>query len=153
MPSDPSILNASLKDLFQQQLHAVLATADAAGPYASLVAFAASSDLRQLVFVTGRNTRKFKNLLATGAAALLIDNRANTSTDLTGALAVTVLGTARESVGEERARLRAFLLLRHPGLADFVGAADTVVVAVTVERYLLVDQFQRVQVLAAADLS
>ena len=97
MPSDPSILNASLKDLFQQQLHAVLATADAAGPYASLVAFAASSDLRQLVFVTGRNTRKFKNLLASGTAALLIDNRVNTSTDLTGALAVTVLGRARES--------------------------------------------------------
>ena len=54
MPTDRIVLTACLHDLLQQQLHAVLATADEAGPYASLVAFAASPDLRQLVFATGR---------------------------------------------------------------------------------------------------
>ena len=152
MPTDRSVLTACLNDLLQQQLHAVLATADQAGPYASLVAFAASPDLRQLVFATGRATRKFRNLAASGTAALLIDNRANTLADVNEATAVTVLGRAAEVAGEERGRLVSILLDRHPGLADFVHAPDTALVAITVERYLLVDHFQRVRVLTAADL-
>ena len=152
MPTDRSVLTACLNDLLQQQLHAVLATADQAGPYASLVAFAASPDLRQLVFATGRAARKFRNLAASGTAALLIDNRANTLADVNEATAVTVLGRTAEVAGEERDRLQRLLLDRHPGLAGFVQAPDTALVAVTVERYLLVDRFQRVRVLAATDL-
>lgn len=152
MLTDRSVLTACLHDLLQQQLHAVLATADDAGPYASLVAFAASPDLRQLVFATGRATRKFHNLAATGTAALLIDNRANTLADVNEATAVTALGRAAEVAGEERDRLQRLLLDRHPGLAGFFQAPDTALVAITVERYLLVDHFQRVRVLTAPDL-
>ena len=152
MPADLTTLTACLNDLCRQQLHAVLATADTSGPYASLVAFAASPDLRQLVFATGRATRKFRNLAASGTAALLIDNRANTLADVNEATAVTVLGRAAEVAGEERDRLVSLLLGRHPGLADFVHAPDTALVAITVERYLLVDHFQKVRVLTAADL-
>ena len=152
MPTDRIVLTACLHDLLQQQLHAVLATTDEAGPYASLVAFAASPDLRRLVFATGRATRKFRNLAASGTAALLIDNRSNTQADVAAATAVTALGRAAEVAGEERDRLVSLLLGRHPGLADFVHAPDTALVAITVERYLLVDHFQRVRVLTAADL-
>ena len=152
MPADLTTLTACLNDLCRQQLHAVLATAVTSGPYASLVAFAASPDLRQLVFVTGRATRKFRNLAASGTAALLIDNRTNTASDVAEAMAVTVVGRAGEATGAEREQLLALLLARHPGLADFARAVDTAVVAVRVERYLLVDRFQRVRVLAADDL-
>ena len=65
---------------------------------------------------------------------------------------LAVLGRAAEVAGEERDRLVSLLLGRHPGLADFVHAPDTALVAITVERYLLVDHFQRVRVLTAADL-
>ena len=74
------------------------------------------------------------------------------ATSLAAATAVTALGRAAEVAGEERDRLQRLLLDRHPGLAGFVQAPDTALVAVTVERYLLVDQFQRVRVLTATDL-
>ena len=152
MPTDRSVLTACLHDLFQGQLHAVLATADGGVPHASLVAFAASPDLRRLVFTTARATKKFRNLAASGTVALLIDNRTNTASDVAEAAAVTVVGRAGEATGAEREQLLALLLARHPGLADFARAVDTAVVAVRVERYLLVDRFQRVRVLAADDL-
>ena len=152
MANDRSLLTTCLHDLFQGQLHAVLATADGGVPHASLVAFAASPDLRRLVFTTARATKKFRNLEASGSVALLIDNRSNTQADVAAATAVTALGRAAEVAGEERDRLVSLLLGRHPGLADFVHAPDTALVAITVERYLLVDHFQRVRVLTAADL-
>ena len=153
MANDRSVLTTCLHDLFHHQLHAVLATADGGVPHASLVAFAASPDLRRLVFVTARATKKFRNLAASGTVALLIDNRTNTTSDVAEAMAVTVIGRAGEATGAEREGLLALLLARHPALADFARAADTAVVAVTVERYLLVDRFQRVRVLAAEDLA
>ena len=91
-------------------------------------------------------------LVASGSVALLIDNRTNTASDVAEAMAVTVIGRAGEATGAEREQLLALLLARHPGLADFARAVDTAVVAVRVERYLLVDRFQRVRVLAADDL-
>ena len=86
------------------------------------------------------------------AMTLLIDNRTNTASDVAEAMAVTVIGRAGEATGAEREQLLALLLARHPGLADFARAVDTAVVAVRVERYLLVDRFQRLRVLAADDL-
>ena len=71
---------------------------------------------------------------------------------LVTATAVTALGRAAEVAGDERDRLQRLLLDRHPGLAGFIQAPDTALVAVRVERYLLVDRFQRLRVLAADDL-
>jgi hypothetical protein len=153
MPADRTTLTACLHDLFRQPA-ARRARHRRHGrvPHASLVAFAASPDLRRLVFTTARATRKFRNLAASGTAALLIDNRANTA------------GRRGRGHGRDRARpgrVRCHGRGARPAAQPcsspatrawptlFTRAPDTALVAVTVERYLLVDRFQRVRVLAA----
>ena len=51
-----------LLELFSSQRLAVLGTHQAGQPYGSLMAFASTSDLKNLVFATTRATRKFANL-------------------------------------------------------------------------------------------
>ncbi len=85
-------------------------------------------------------------------AALLIDNRSNTQADVAAATAVTALGRAAEVAGEEQDRLQRLPARPPSGPGGFCPGADTALVAVTVERYLLVGQFQQVRVLAATDL-
>jgi hypothetical protein len=51
-----------IKNLFDSQSLAVLATQSNAQPYASLVAFAATEDLKQIIFLTPNTTRKYANI-------------------------------------------------------------------------------------------
>jgi len=61
----PERIRPVLRELFVSQRLAVLATHDDDGqPYASLMAFAATDDLKYLLVVTGRPTRKYANLSA-----------------------------------------------------------------------------------------
>lgn len=113
-------------------------------PYTSLVAIAASEDLTQLAFATLRATRKFANLLSEPRVALLLDDRANEPSDLMNAFAATLQGRARELAGKERARWTTALIARHRALAEFLRSPDCAVVAVDVDRVLLVTRFQRV---------
>jgi hypothetical protein len=55
-------LKKILKELFLSQPLAVLATQFNGQPYGNLVAFAATEDLRGLLFATARGTRKFANI-------------------------------------------------------------------------------------------
>jgi len=143
--SDTSEPVGQLQALVKAQRFAVLSTRQDDGhPYASLVAFCASSDLRQLVFCTLRSTRKFANLEAEGRVALLIDNRSNDETDLQQAAAVTVVGACAEAHGEERALLTDCFLVRHPTMAEFVKSPGCAVMTVEVRSYYLVTRFQSV---------
>ena len=63
--AERSELIETLNRVFSHQLLAVLATQGPQGPYGSLVAFAATMDLKYLLFATLRSTRKFKNLEGT----------------------------------------------------------------------------------------
>ena len=65
------------KPSFHRRRLAVLATQHEGKPYASLVAFAATDDLKTIIFATTRSTRKFVYLSSNPAVALLIDNRTN----------------------------------------------------------------------------
>ncbi|MCK7515230.1 MAG: pyridoxamine 5'-phosphate oxidase family protein [Desulfobacterales bacterium] len=85
-----------LRELLSSQRLAVLSTHNGGQPYASLVAFACSDDLRSLYFVTPRTTRKFSNLQNDCRMALLITSSANQETDFHEAMAVTVVGSAGE---------------------------------------------------------
>ena len=81
-----------LRGLLRSQRYAVLATDDHGQPFASLMAFAASEDLRQIVVLTERNRRKFANLKANRRVALMIDDRENKSSDTQDSVAVTAIG-------------------------------------------------------------
>ena len=133
-----------LRDLFRSQRYAVLATDDHGQPFASLMAFVASEDLRQIVVLTERNRRKFANLKANRRVALMIDDRENKGSDTEESVAVTVIGEAQEASPEAGAALLKKFLARHPYLAAFAAAPSCVVVTVEVSSYLLVSRFEQV---------
>lgn len=141
MTSD-AVMRGRLRALFDAQRYAVLATESCGQPLTSLMAFAVTDDLRHLVMMSDRNTRKFANLAANRRVALLVDDRGNRSTDTRDSIAVTVLGLAFEADADDRDALAGLFLARRPGLADFAAAPDCVVIRVEVNAYLLVQQFE-----------
>ncbi|MCX7004410.1 MAG: pyridoxamine 5'-phosphate oxidase family protein [bacterium] len=134
-----------IHDLLATQSLGVLATSLAGQPYTSLVAFAASTDLRQVWFVTERATRKYQNVLADARAAMLVDSRSGAHRDFAQAVAVTLTGLVREARAEERATAQAVYLAKHPALQSFAGAPTCALMCLAVQRCLLVRQFQQVQ--------
>lgn len=131
--------------LVESQRFAVLSThQDDGHPYANLVAFRTSTDLKQLVFCTLRSTRKFANLEKEGRVALLIDNRSNDETDLQQAAAVTVLGCCAQVKDQERSAQSDWFLDRHPAMKEFVRSPGCAVMKVDVRSYYLVTRFQNV---------
>jgi nitroimidazol reductase NimA-like FMN-containing flavoprotein (pyridoxamine 5'-phosphate oxidase superfamily) len=134
-----------LREVVGTQYFAVLNTLGQGLPYSNLVSFATIEDLRSLVFATRRNTRKYRNMQENHNISLLIDNRANQPSDTSHAVAVTVVGTAREEI-DDRSTFQAMLLARHPQLWDFVEAPDSAIMVVTVQEYVIAgfDKTQRV---------
>ncbi|MFB0505565.1 MAG: pyridoxamine 5'-phosphate oxidase family protein [Thermodesulfobacteriota bacterium] len=139
-----SQLRKTLKDLFRSQRLGVLATYGRRQPYSSLVAFAATNDLKYLVFATTRATRKYANLSMESQVALLVDNRSNQDTDFHRAIAVTALGKAEEVKESERDRFLTLYLAKHPYLEEFVNAPTCALLKVSVDRYYMVKRFQNV---------
>ena len=140
------VLSASdqVRELFDQQRLAVLATPETHRPYLSLMAFAASSDLTTLVVATSKRTRKYHNLVVDGRVSLLMDNRSNRAVDFHAAFSVTALGTAEEVPPEERPSFRELFLAKHPHLSDFVDHPDSALIRIRIETYIVVSRFQEV---------
>jgi nitroimidazol reductase NimA-like FMN-containing flavoprotein (pyridoxamine 5'-phosphate oxidase superfamily) len=141
-PKDP---RTTLRGLLVSQRLAVLATQGDTQPYTSLVAFAATEDLRLLVFATERATHKFTNVSVNPRVAMLVDDRAHREADLSEATAVTATGLAEEAQGDEKDRLMALLLGRHPSLKAFLASSGCALVKVTVGAYQIVTRFQEVR--------
>jgi len=133
-----------LNELFTSQKLAVLGTHQGGQPYGSLVAFAATSDLKNLVFATTRATRKFANLRSDPRVSMVLDNRSNRVADFRKAVAATALGRAREVRGKERENLAEMYLAKHPHLKEFVGSPTCALVKMRVEVYYVVWRFQNV---------
>jgi len=133
-----------LRDLFTSQSLAVLATQNDAQPYASLVAFVATDDLKHLYFVTPKTTRKFANLAADGRVAILINNSTNQSADFHQAISVTAVGDAEEMTGPGREQQLSHYLAKHPYLDEFAKSPTCALVRVTARSYYLVKNFQKV---------
>ncbi len=131
----------------------VLASHDGTTPYTSLMAFAATADLDRLIFVTSRATHKYSNMAANNQVSALIDNRTNRSVDYQSALAVTVLGQARELQRKERDGLLALFLQRHPELEPFCLAPSSALMVLMVSRYILVGRFDEVRLLDIATIA
>jgi len=138
-------LAQDIKTLFDKQRLAVLATCPPEGqPHTSLIAFAASEDLRSVVFATPKTTRKFTNLLAEPRVSLLVDDRSNQAEDFHQAIAVTVSGSA-EALNKTRSKKLLHLYLeKHPYLKNFVAAPTCAFIRVAVHRYAVVSRFQKV---------
>ena len=135
-----------IRRLLTEQPYAVLCTQGESRPYASLVAFAASEDLKRLVFSTPVATRKYRLLTECKHVALLIDSRSASPADVMQIEALTVTGSARVvAPGSEFDSLAGLLTTRHPHLAAFVRAQSSALVCVDVDRYFHVCHFQDVR--------
>lgn len=134
-----------LSEVIGGQYFAVLNTLGDSLPHSSLISFAATDDLRSLVFVTGRNTLKYRNIRGNRNVSLLIDNRTNQPSDISEAIAITARGSAGEEMNNATL-WRDVVLSRHPQLRQFVEAPDTAIIVVAVREYAIArfDETQRV---------
>ncbi|OGV82975.1 MAG: hypothetical protein A3K19_32670 [Lentisphaerae bacterium RIFOXYB12_FULL_65_16] len=137
-------VQAQLRQLFSAQRLGVLASQNEGQPHTSLVAFAATADLRRLVFATTRATRKYANLKADARVALLVDNRSNREADFHEAMAATAYGSAVELSGAERQNGFELYVGKHPHLREFAAAPNCALLAIAVQNYSVVDRFQHV---------
>lgn len=144
MTTTPESLRPMVQTLLNSQIQAVLATQHQQQPYTSLMAFAVTPDLRQIVFATARATQKYANLMANPRASLLIDNRCNTSADYRNAVAISAQGATREVSEEKRAEWLQLYLNKHPHLRDFASDAACALMQLDVDCYYVVSQFQNV---------
>jgi hypothetical protein len=108
------------------------------------VAFAATEDLKHLLFVTPRATRKFANLAKDARVAMMMDNRHNTASDLHDAVAVMAIGVAEEVAGPEKETLLSLYVSKHPSLEAFAEAPSCALLKISVEKYDIAGKFQNV---------
>lgn len=137
-------MRKDLEELFTTQPLAVLSTQNEGQPYASLVAFATSEDLKELYFATTRATRKYANLSSDPRVAMLVDSRSNEVSDFRWAMAVTATGKAEEVEGQEKDKVLKTYLAKHPHLDDFVSSPSCALLKIRVQRYYVATRFQNV---------
>ncbi|MFH2107764.1 MAG: pyridoxamine 5'-phosphate oxidase family protein [Chrysiogenia bacterium] len=133
-----------IADLLSAQKLGILATLGQAYPYQNIVAFAASGDLKHILFATRRPTSKYKNLKSRKRAAIFIDDRSNRETDFQQAAGMTAIGRALELRGREREKSAKLFLRKHPSLREFLSAPDCALFAIRVRSYHVVLHFQDV---------
>lgn len=137
-------LRQQIRDILSEQSLGVLATSAKGHPYTSLVGFAVTDQLDELLFATHRATRKFGYLQTDPRVCLLVDTRTNQVEDFREAAALSAIGTVSEVLLEQRERLLQLFIARHPYLAEFVHSPGCALCLIKVQRYSLVQRFQEV---------
>jgi nitroimidazol reductase NimA-like FMN-containing flavoprotein (pyridoxamine 5'-phosphate oxidase superfamily) len=125
-----------VQEIFGTQYFAVLSSDENGQPYSNLVAFAVSEDLKSLIFVTGKNTFKYRNIIKNQRVSLLIDSRTNNPADIEKAIAITVIGDAHEETETERG-FHSLYLNKHPHLRQFIGKPDSALIVVKVAIFII----------------
>jgi nitroimidazol reductase NimA-like FMN-containing flavoprotein (pyridoxamine 5'-phosphate oxidase superfamily) len=130
-------LSGLIKRLLASQRFAVIATQTKGQPYSNLIAFAEAEDLRSMLFVTGRNTKKYSNAIASKRVAVLIDNRTNRAADLNNAIAITALGTIEEVSTDQEGYYSKIYTSKHSQLADFLHRPWNALMRVAITDYIV----------------
>lgn len=139
-----SSLPGPMLEIIRVQRVGVLATADPGGrPHCSLMSLLASDDGLSLYLLTGRETRKYRNLLDNPRVSLLLDTRGQPGPEAQ-VLALTLEGLARTlEDGPRRAQVLERLLARHPQLAQLAALPGAKVVEVRLLSLQLLEGPQR----------
>lgn len=96
------------------------------------------------LFLISRATRKFANITTDARVALLVNNSINQPEDFHQAAAVTAVGRAAVIHPPELDSVRDRYLAKHPYLEQFALSPGCEFLAIWVERYILVERFQKV---------
>ena len=139
-----------VKELFSSQKLAVLSTQYGGQPFSNLIAFAYSDELRLLIFVTNRDTHKYRNISAESKVSVLVDSRKHEITDFEDAVAITAFGTAKEVTGNERKLLASLYLKKYPYLKDFVSKPSNALMKMDITD-LFIARFDSVYILHLDD--
>jgi nitroimidazol reductase NimA-like FMN-containing flavoprotein (pyridoxamine 5'-phosphate oxidase superfamily) len=142
--ADHTEIRKYIRELLRKQRLMVLASTGPEYPYCNLVGFAFTEDLKYFIFITGRDSRKYRNIKANSRVSLLLDNRRNSVEDFREAAAVSVFGEAEEVEGKELEALQELYLKRHPHLREFLFSPYTALFRVRAIKYILVRRFQEV---------
>ncbi|KAF0092043.1 MAG: pyridoxamine 5'-phosphate oxidase-related FMN-binding protein [Fusobacteria bacterium] len=138
-------LENDIRKLLESQAFAVLATQGKGITVASLVTFDSSIDLKNIVFVTPRNSEKFNLIDRDENISILVDDRSMHQDSINEISALTIIGKARILSNEkEILEWGARLTRKHPNLTSFVKAPTSAVILVDVVRYQYVKKFQEV---------
>ena len=134
--------------LLASQRVGVLATHYQGTPHLSLIAYVASEDLREILFVTPRYTRKVEAMGQDSRLSLLVDDRQNVASDFDACIAVTARGLAEPLPAQPVPGLLPSYLERYPHLEEFVRSPSCSIFLIRVRSYSLVSSFQKVEELS-----
>jgi len=136
-------LKQKILRLMSGEKFAILSTQGSAQPYASIIGFNFSHDLKSLCFATPVTTRKYRLLKRCPQVALQIDNRSTCRNKLMNIESVTATGRSFELKRNSKfcIQLRA-LLKRHPYFKSFYSSPTCALFEVRVVRYFHVTRFQ-----------
>ncbi|AHM57744.1 pyridoxamine 5'-phosphate oxidase (plasmid) [Peptoclostridium acidaminophilum DSM 3953] len=141
----PAGVEEAIRNLCDEQSFAVLATQGQGQPYATLISFATSPDMKYAIFATPIQTRKYSLIQGDQMISMLIDNRSSQPNSLNSISALTITGKAKALSDEESIELWSGLLLcKHPYLSHFVKSPSTALIVVEVTGYFYVRRFQEV---------
>ena len=144
---DENELRSRINELFTGQRLAVLSSNMNDQPYPSLIAFAHTDDLKNILFATLRNSNKYENIKNNPKISMLIDNRGNSPEDISDAIAVSVFGTVSE-VDSEVDKCMGIYLDKHPYLKEFLEMADCALLKINIDQFKVVSNFQSVDTLS-----
>lgn len=130
-------LSELIKRLLASQRFAVIATQSEGQPYSNLIAFAEADNLSSLLFVTGRDTKKYSNATASKRVAVLVDSRTNQASDLNNTIAITALGTIEEVATDHKDYFSRIYLSKHPQLEDFLHKPSNALMRIVVTDYIV----------------
>ena len=130
-----------LKRILTSQQFAVLATIHEKEPYASLVRFTFSNDLKKIYFLTKKKSQKYLNVIKNPDVSLLIDNRTSNPGDLNQLVSLAVFGKAQVSDEKERGNITKKIMSLYPGIEEYIRTEDIAVVRVDVETYKYARKF------------
>jgi len=128
--------------LLRSQVQGVLATVNAAGiPATHLMAFAVCPRLQHVFLATPAGTLKDRNMRAQPNVSLLWDDRTGNLADHADGTLATAAGTAASLRSCDATEARAAMLADNPNMAGFLAAESTVLFAVKVREWGVVEGY------------
>ena len=107
-------------------------------PHCSLMSYAAEDDGHVIYMATLKDTKKYRNLIATPKVSLLIDTRDGSASGETRALTIT--GDFQAIDDEQRINeIREKLIRKHPDLKEFFTDPNSRIVVIKVTALQLLD--------------